>query len=289
MEEFNCNQLKNIEIPESWIENAINAAEKKKKAVLPPRFFRCAAGIAACVVLAAAITFSVLFGVGDNASPVLINTGSPSKPGALTAETSQNSTGESAGFASPPSAVQSGENQTAAALTDPAEKAGVNGDSSSAANRQSSNPVPDSTKAQAQKGGSADNTEEPREPYVSEKTEALTIPCADGASQPQNASTGEKKCYVKTIVSPELAEEDIFFCLEDINGNIAGNAGLFDSSRSAKKEVNKNGDIVLSYTVDYSGEEEGKIFSAVFYNSNGEVIKRSNPVPFYENLYFSFR
>ena len=61
--DFNCNQLKNIEIPEQWVNNALEIpsnAPKPVTVIRKKRYYRYAAAIAACLVIAAAV---VVFGV----------------------------------------------------------------------------------------------------------------------------------------------------------------------------------------------------------------------------------
>ena len=57
MDKFNFDQLMNIEVPQSCIEKALKIPAETKKAASPVRFYRFAAGIAACVVIAAAVIF----------------------------------------------------------------------------------------------------------------------------------------------------------------------------------------------------------------------------------------
>ena len=67
MDKYNCDQLKNIKVPEKWIENALNVPnETQKRPLAPVMFYRFAAGIAACVVIAAAVTISLMFGINKN-------------------------------------------------------------------------------------------------------------------------------------------------------------------------------------------------------------------------------
>ena len=66
MEEFNFEQLKNIEVPQSCIEKALKIPAESKRSASPVRLYRFAAGIAACVVIAAAVTLSLMTGINKN-------------------------------------------------------------------------------------------------------------------------------------------------------------------------------------------------------------------------------
>lgn len=58
MKKVNFNALQNFEVPESWIENAINAKPKKKPFYLNPRYYGTAAALVIAVGIAA---FSLLY------------------------------------------------------------------------------------------------------------------------------------------------------------------------------------------------------------------------------------
>ena len=63
MKKVNFDNLTNIEVPDSLIKSALNVPnDNPKRPFLPVRFHRFAAGIAACVVIAAAVTLSLMFG-----------------------------------------------------------------------------------------------------------------------------------------------------------------------------------------------------------------------------------
>ena len=79
MDKFSFDSLKNIEVPESWIENALNSSKEKRKYVIPKRFYYFAASAAACVIIGAAVIFSLIFGINKNVDLTEPSPGSPSK------------------------------------------------------------------------------------------------------------------------------------------------------------------------------------------------------------------
>ena len=62
MDEFKFDELKKFSVPESWLNKALEIPSKKPKAAPKFKFYRYAAAIAACVVIAAAVTLTVMFG-----------------------------------------------------------------------------------------------------------------------------------------------------------------------------------------------------------------------------------
>lgn len=67
MKKLNFDNLTNIKAPESLRKSVLNVPnEKPKRAFFPVRFHHFAAGIAACVVIAAAVIFSLMLGFHRN-------------------------------------------------------------------------------------------------------------------------------------------------------------------------------------------------------------------------------
>ena len=87
MDKFSFDSLKNIEVPESWIENALNSPKEKRKYVIPKRFYYFAASAAACVIIGAAVIFSLIFGINKNVDLTEPSPGSPSKADLIAEQT----------------------------------------------------------------------------------------------------------------------------------------------------------------------------------------------------------
>lgn len=110
MKKVNFNSLENFEVPEEWIEKALNAKPKKKPLLLRPYVL----GTAASVVLVAAVSLLMLkpFG-GSNVTPIAVSTTAPSEatqpstaPTKATEEATAPQTEPSTGKREVPSTVQ---------------------------------------------------------------------------------------------------------------------------------------------------------------------------------------
>ena len=141
MDKYNCDQLKNIKVPEKWIENALNVPnEPQKRPLAPVMFYRFAAGIAACVVIAAAVTLSLMFGINKNVDMTAPNPNTPSRSDSIDSVTSPTSAPNvSSPSKTPPQLSEDGA-QGSAAVTEPAEaeksKNGGNGNSTATQNNK---------------------------------------------------------------------------------------------------------------------------------------------------------
>ena len=278
MDEFNFDELKNFSVPESWLNKALEIPSKKPKAAPKFKLYRCAAAIAACVVIAAAVTLTVMFGFNNE---INLTNPEPEKPENIykAVETTVSETsGNTEALTEISTEKSSVEIRQSTTSTEPAENK-----ADTFENGNSKNQIPKSTEPKEI------TSESTTQSSIDEKTEPVTVPCVEGSTQTSSAPQGEKRCYVETSVTPELADGNIYCRLEDSDGNVIGNSGLFSESRLAKKETGKNGTVILSYTFDNAKELDGKTLAVVFYNAKGEIIKKSMFVPFFENLYFMFK
>ena len=278
MDEFKFDELKNFSVPESWLNKALEIPSKKPKAAPKFKLYRYVAAIAACVVIAAAVTSTVMFGFNNE---INLTNPEPEKPENIY-KAVETTVSEMSG--------------NTEALTE------ISTEKSSVEIRQSTTSIePAENKADTFENGNSKKqipkSAEPKEitsesttqSSIDEKTEPVTVPCVEGSTQTSSVPQGEKRCYAETSVSSELADGNIYCRLEDSDGNVIGNSGLFSESRLAKKQTGKNGTVILSYTFDNAKELDGKTLAVVFYNAKGEIIKKSMFVPFFENLYFMFK
>lgn len=277
MDEFNFDELKNFSVPESWLNKALEIPSKKPKAALKFKFYRYVAAIAACVVIAAAVTLTVMFGFNNE---INLTNPEPEKPENIykAVETTVSETsGNTEALTEISTEKSSLEIRQSTTSIEPAENK-----ADTFENGNSKKQIPKSTKPKDK------STESTTQSENSEKTEPVTVPCVEGSTQTSSAPQEEKRCYAETSVTPELADGNIYCRLEDSGGNVIGDSGLFSESRLAKKETGKNGTVILSYTFDNAKELDGKTLAVVFYNAKGETVKKSVSVPFFENLYFKF-
>ena len=278
MDEFKFDELKNFSVPESWLNKALEIPSKKPKAAPKFKFYRYAAAIAACVVIATAATLTVMFGFNNE---INLTNPEPEKPANIipTVETTVSETsGNTESLTEISTEKSSVEIRQSTTSIEPAENK-----ADAFENGNSKKQIPKSTEP------NEITSESTTQSSIDEKTEPVTVPCVEGSTQTSSAPQGEKRCYVETSVTPELADGNIYCRLEDSDGNVIGNSGLYSESRLAKKQTGKNGTVILSYTFDNAKELDGKTLAVVFYNAKGEIIKKSMFVPFFENLYFMFK
>ena len=124
MDKFNFDQLMNIEVPQSCIEKALKIPAETKKAASPVRFYRFAAGIAACVVIAAAVILSLMTGLNKNVDLTNPDPENPSRSDSVYNGTDPSSTDDisSPSILSP--LLFGTDAQGSTAVTEPAESSG---------------------------------------------------------------------------------------------------------------------------------------------------------------------
>ena len=278
MDEFKFDELKNFSVPESWLNKALEIPSKKPKSAPKFKLYRYAAAIAACVVIAAAVTLTVMFGFNNE---INLTNPEPEKPENIykAVETTVSETSDNTEALTEISTEKSSlEIRQSTTSIEPAENK-----ADTFENGNSKKQIPKSTEPKEI------TSESTTQSSIDEKTEPVTVPCVEGSTQTSSVPQGEQRCYAETFVTPELADGNIYCRLEDSDGNVIGDSGLFSESRLAKKETGKNGTVILSYTFDNAKELDGKTLAVVFYNAKGEIIKKSMFVPFFENLYFKFK
>ena len=281
MDKFNCNQLKNVKVPEAWIENALNIPEKKNSSAAPKKLFRMAAGIAACVVIAAAVMFSMLFGINKNVSLTAPHP-DPSQADIISGGTAPNTThGTEAPSGIPPVSITYND-QSPTTVTEPGESGSNDG----------SDPEEQQTTSASTAADSADDRHETTLPDDTEEETvpaATTVPSVEG-STPTQGSAAVSGCTLLTHIEPSLAAGEVYCRLEGENGEVLGDKNPFAASHLAIKENRGNNRVLLTYRLPQSEAEiaDGRFFSVLFYDSDGVELKKSAPVVIYKELYFMF-
>lgn len=307
MNEFNFNELKNFEVPESWVENALNIPSKNKKAASPILFYRFAAGITACVVLGVAVTLSLVFGIGDNVKLTAPNPNDQSPENQIVVSTDPDGTGHT--DPSGRSSVFTGrDEQSTTAVTEPSEN-GTNGYSktkqqgTAPANKKSKTQSPDGTKPNSGNSkqnpissdtqpGTGENATQA--PDVQDPTDDLPEPCIDPTNEPWVEPTWQPPCennysFTATVES-SLAQGDIYCRVTDKNGTTFGIGGLFDKTRLVYKYDVGGGNTVLIFDAyerpGYYGRIEfGESYNVIFYNAIGETIRQGRVTVYYDEYY----
>ena len=208
MEEFNFEQLKNIEVPQSCIEKALKIPAESKKSASFVRLYRFAAGIAACVVIAAAVTLSLMTGINKNVDMTAPDSENPSRSDLVYNETGPSSADDISSPSKLPPLLFGADSQSSTAVTEPAESSangsGANGTKNpkqkSASTANENNKAQEPSKSKSNNGSSSQKPDEPgKTDHTSagqgstsaDKTEpetnVYTEPCADNPSTPTSA------------------------------------------------------------------------------------------------------
>lgn len=301
MSEFNFEQLKDIDfnIPESWIENALIVPPKKRKPAVPVMFYRYVASAAACVILAAAVIFSLIFGINKDVDLTDPDSDKTSAVERATGDASSTDpSGEDSVIGNIPW-VFGGDSESSTFVTEPAETdadGNKTNNRSSKSKQRASTPSNGSTKPYSQDGGNPDNGggSEQGEPVPGGSEEETAAPataepwCEEPTDEPIEPMTmgpwieepttvepcGEQGFVFTTYADASLAQGAVFCRVENQNGVILGSKGIYDLSRTTEKINVAYKDIVYlmyycPYMLDY-----GNTYTVIFYNSNGIVIKQ---------------
>lgn len=305
MNEFDFEKLKNIKIdfPESWVENALEIPSKEHKKPAPILFYRYAAGIAACVVMGLAVILTMIFGIGkNNVSLTKPDTDYSSDYSVTPDGTIPSGTG---GYNAPTDnlpVIFGTDNGTSPAVTEPYEYSENSDDKANPAAK----PNGQSANRQAARGGTQNNgngnkaqnatassgdtqplTDSPTEPPVTQEPPEETDPWVEPWYPPPTEyypPPTETPTVVEPVMEGELSFSTIadtssvsgyVYCrLEDKNGNVQGNGGLFSNSRRTQKYKTAYADQVILIYDCYYDIDYFKTYTVIFYNSNGDVIKQ---------------
>ena len=284
--EFNCNQLKNIKVPEQWVNKALEIPSKAPKAAAHKRFYRYAAAIAACVVLAAAVMFSVMFGLNKNVNLTNPVADSPSKSNSVNSETKPGTTDNTKPSGS--SSLFSGADISSSTIvSEPPENSA---DSGNPANNPQTSQTPDNNKETKAQNNTIPNKENPKQaetsleptgenPEPTEEQETINIKLIDtddwaiGAlpddtPKPTRPSVSEVYgCSFLTSADKSAAEGKTYYCrIDDESGNTLG-------SGTAQKYDWGNPDwpLDIKYTADFVMYYD-RSYTVTFYDSNGETL-----------------
>lgn len=305
MNEFDFEKLKNIKIdfPESWVENALEIPSKEHKKPAPILFYRYAAGIAACVVMGLAVILTMIFGIGkNNVSLTKPDTDYSSGYSVTPDGTIPSGTGDYNAPTDNLPVIFGTDNGTSPAVTEPYEYSENSDDKANPAAK----PNGQSANRQAARGGTQNNgngnkaqnatassgdtqplTDSPTEPPVTEEPPEETDPWVEPWYPPPTEyypPPTETPTVVEPVMEGELSFSTIadtssvsgyVYCrLEDKNGNVQGNGGLFSNSRRTQKYKTAYADQVILIYDCYYDIDYFKTYTVIFYNSNGDVIKQ---------------
>lgn len=305
MNEFDFEKLKNIKIdfPESWVENALDIPSKEHKKPAPILFYRYAAGIAACVVMGLAVILTMIFGIGkNNVSLTKPDTDYSSGYSVTPDGTMPSGTGDYNAPTDNLPVIFGTDNGTSPAVTEPYEYSENSDDKANPAAK----PNGQSANRQAARGGTQNNgngnkaqnatassgdtqplTDSPTEPPVTQEPPEETDPWVEPWYPPPTEyypPPTETPTVVEPVMEGELSFSTIadtssvsgyVYCrLEDKNGNVQGNGGLFSNSRRTQKYKTAYADQVILIYDCYYDIDYFKTYTVIFYNSNGDVIKQ---------------
>ena len=311
MNEINFDEIKNFEVPESWIENALNIPSKNNKPAMPIKLYRFAAGIAACVVIAVAVMFSMLFGINKNIN-LIDPQPDPSQADNISGGAYQSTTDAIGASPEIPPVFSAEDNQTATAVTEPPE-GGTNDNSKST--RQGSSSANGRSKAQTS-GGTNSNSANGKQkqgspntqpysgenasqaPNVQEPTDNDPEPFNDSTNEPWEetdeptwlAPPSEFNYTLTATVESSLAQGDIYCRVTDKNGITFGIGGLFDKTRLVYKYDAGGGNTSLEFDAYnrpayYGRMEFGESYNVIFYNAKGETIRQGWVTVYYDEYY----
>ncbi len=320
MKEFDFNKLKDIKIdfPESWIENALDIPSKTEKKAMPAKFYRYAAVIAACVVLAAALTAYLMFGINKSAD--LTNPVVPSDPYKTADNTAPDSTDGSTQPQDATAALTDADSHAAANTSEPYENGEGTDGNTPQSNSHNENSADISQNRQAAQSGSHKNNTQQQKPVSSGESNPLTpIPATEppAVQQPteeqindpepetEPANPGGSNTETKpwdyplaandnyfftATVDSSLAQGDIYCRIISVKGTSLGIGGLFDENRKVNKIDLGNGNTKLDFDTSnrpayQNGLRTGEPYKVIFYNSNGETIKQGMIDAYYSAYY----
>lgn len=298
MSEFNFEQLKDIDfnIPESWIENALIVPPKKRKPAVPVMFYRYAASAAACVILAAAVTFSLIFGINKDVDLTDPDSDKTSAVERATGDASSTDpSGEDSVIGDIPW-IFGGDSESSTFVTEPAETDAAGNPVNkkpSKSKQRASTPSNGSTKPSSQDGGNPDNgngsgqgepvpgeseyvTEEPAtaepwfQPPIEDPTEYWPEPWEPETQEPWFAEPTDPEPeqpareFHFSIYAKLASVDDAVYCkVTDKDGNVVSNG-------SANIKFYGSGYSLVGYTT-YQKAAVGDPFTVCFYRADGGV------------------
>ena len=289
MEEFNFEQLKNIEVPQSCIEKALKIPAESKRSASPVRLYRFAAGIAACVVIAAAVTLSLMTGINKNVDMTAPDPENPSRSELVSNGTGPSSADDISSPSKTPPLLFGADSQSSTAVTEPAESSanvsGANGTKNpkqkSASTANGSNKAQTPTKSKSNNGSSP---QKPNEPYntdpngdePSTEVDVYTYPDEERTEQPTTLTpwiiptepdyNDERTFVFYTVVLNSQSKGDVYCKIEDSSGNVVSSGSASKSPFGNKTQFFYNISMIVSSPTQ---------FTVTFYKSDGVIIQET--------------
>ena len=284
--EFNCNQLKNIEVPKQWVNKALEIPSKAPKAAPQKSYYRYVAAIAASVVLTSAVIIFVMFGMNKNVNLTNPISDSPSKSDSFNSESKPDSTDNTNPSGKSP-AFSGAENSPSEFITEPSENDGgaVSNyyiHSSQAADNTKETKAQNNTKPNKESSKPSETSPEPsgEAPEPTEEQETVNIKMIDtddwaiGAlpddtPKPTRPSVSEAYgCRFLTSVDRNIAKGKTYYCrVEDETGKALG-SGVTQiddwGNPDWQLDVKYTADFVLYYDRNYT---------VTFYSSDGDILR----------------
>ena len=303
MVEIRFDYIKNFDVPESWIEGVLDKSlEKKKKTLLPlpRRIYYYAAGIAACVVIAVAVSLSLMFGIGKD-----VNMINPNGDNAYHIEgsTDETYTTDSNGNPLPKDnlpRIFGGDNESSTLVTEPTETDANGNPKQKSKQKSTSPPSGRRSKRNTPTGSNSSSSDaeyfEPGEDEtpgenISEPPEepstVIPTPAEPNTEMPTTQTpwtkpeeedpnvqyttadpNAERYYKYSALVFNGRAKGDVYFKLTDQNGTVLATGMVTDKTP-------ENGKTRISYSV-FMRRKAGNTYTWLFYDSNGTVIKQGS-------------
>ena len=297
MEEFNFEQLKNIEVPQSCIEKALKIPAESKRSASPVRLYRFAAGIAACVVIAAAVTLSLMTGINKDVDMTAPDPENPSRSELVSNGTGPSSADDISSPSKTPPLLFGADSQSSTAVTEPAESSangsGANGTKNpkqkSASTASGNNKAQAPTKSKSNNGSYAQKPDDPGKTDPEKTAPDGDEPFTDVACEtnvegitaqpttltpwiiPTEPDYNDERTFVfYTVVLNGQAKGDVYCKIEDSSGNVVSSGLASKSPFGNKTQFFYNISMLVSSPTQ---------FTVTFYNSNG-VIKQGTVTVF---------
>lgn len=302
MDKFNFEQIKNFEVPESWVEGALNLRNEKKKKPFFLRYYQYTIGFAAALLIAVGVSLFMFFGTGSNSRVAI-----PSQNPQSTTQALSPSGGSTVyGTDSTNPSAENKDKITGAIVTEPSET-DISGNPSKS-NRQTSTSPSGSTKPNSQSASTHTGEDTPSEtqqgqtdsnipkpatepPETQAPTQYYPPPTEEPTDEPGEPAT-EEPAIESTLtftayVDSGIVDGNIYCRIENMNGNIIGIGGLYSESRRARKISSGNKtQLYYSHTYDYFEVQYESYYTVKFYNSNGEVIKQGTVYIYAPDSYY---
>ncbi len=283
MEDFNFDSLKNIDVPDTWVENAINVPlhEDENKPVLFVKFNRTIA-MAASLVIICAVSIMVLLTHNDDVVKTIVPTNNSVTQSTANSESTVNKQEEKNNKNTETTNTKETENLVANIA--PTQK---QTDSKKEPSESKEKPTtPD--KAPATQKPTQNSTEatdvEPQLP-----SDGLDDPMLPGCPPPSDEPETEFEPYgmdtIEIRVTPSALgnSTNVYCMLYDVNGAVVSNAYQYSSQRKCLVTKTKDTAVITYNPMAQGIYYSSGYYSYKFYLSNGTVI--ANGQTYLQNPY----